>query len=73
MGRAARARSLLLAALIRARAHTVCEDPIVIAKIIILLIFPKVNRVFEAPNVLKKLRNFAHTSQVAKIYVFKKK
>ena len=55
--------------IIRARAHTVCEDPIVIVKII----FPKVNRVFEAPNVLQKLRNFASTSQVAKNFVFKKK
>ena len=31
------------------------------------------NRIFEAPNVPQKLRNFARTSQVAKNYVFQKK
>ena len=46
---------------------TVVRSPIVIVKIILSL---KVNPVFEAPNVLQKLRNFAHTSQVAKNVVF---
>ncbi len=34
-----------------------------------LLLFSKLNRIFEGLNMLEKSRNFAHALEVAKIYI----
>ncbi len=34
-----------------------------------LLLFSKLNRIFEGLNMLEKSRNFAHAPEVAKIYI----
>ncbi len=51
------------------------EDPIESAPVsaiilIILLFFSKLNRILEALNMLEKSGNFAHASELVKIYVW---
>ncbi len=38
--------------------------------ILLLLLFSKLNRIFEGLNMLEKSGNFAHAPEVAKIYVW---
>ena len=64
--RGARARSSLLAALIRARAPTK-SGPRTLLK---LLFFSQMNRVFEAFAMLEKLLNLAHLSDAVKNLIF---
>ncbi len=37
--------------------------------LLLLLLFSKLNRIFEGLNMLEKSRNFAHAPEVAKIYI----
>ncbi len=37
---------------------------------LLLLLFSKLNRIFEGLNMLEKSRNFAHAPEVAKIYIW---
>ncbi len=41
-----------------------------LAALIIIIIFFKLNRIFEGLNMLEKSRNFAHAPEVAKIYIW---
>ncbi len=70
------ARSLpsLLAALIRTSTDG-AEDPIESAPLLFLLLFfffffSKLNRILEGLNMLEKSGNFAHASELVKIYVW---
>ena len=69
----ARARSSLLAALIRARAPTGAK-PYCNSRnsslLLLLLLFFRNKRIFEGLNVHEKLLNFAHTSEVVKNLIF---
>ncbi len=54
--------------------HRWCEDPIesapfIIIIIIIIIFFSKLNRILEGLNMLEKSGNFAHASELVKIYV----
>ncbi len=69
------ARHSLLAAILGTE-HRWCEDPIESAPFIIIIIlllfffFSKLNRILEGLNMLEKSGNFAHASELVKIYVW---
>ncbi len=55
--------------------HRWCEDPIesapfiILILLLLLLFFSKLNRILEGLNMLEKSGNFAHASELVKIYV----
>ncbi len=66
--------SSLLAALIRARAPMVWGPLnllcLLLLLLLLLLFFSGMNRIFEGLNMLEKSWNFAHASDLAKIYIW---